>query len=152
MHRVLQIQKNLQKYPWGQSIFSYLVARNAPYFLTIRPKIEVLKPHFCQIKMRKRRRVENHIRTVHAIAMCNLCELTAGLCLEVSLPKTHRWIPAGMQVAYVKKAKTDLRAVCELGTIDWDNCKEVACFVSVKDTNEVEVMNATIQMKVSLKS
>jgi len=101
--------------------------------------------------MRKRRRVENHLKTVHAIAMCNLCELAGGLCLEVSLPKKYRWIPIGMKVAYLKKAKTDLTATCELSNIDWETANEVFCFVSVKDTNNIEVMNANIEMKISLK-
>jgi len=151
MNRVLALQKRLLKFPFGKSLFSFAIAQNAPYFTTIRPKIQELKPNFCKINMRKRRRVQNHLKTVHAIAMCNLCELTAGLCTEVSLPKKYRWIPVGMKVNYVKKATTDLTATCEFKDIDWDNINEVFCFVSVKDTNNVEVMNANIEMRISLK-
>ena len=115
MHRLLSLQTKLQKLPFGQSLFSYIIARNAPYFLGISPYIIALKPHLSQVSMRKKRRIENHIRTVHAIAMCNLCELAAGLCIEVTLPKEYRWIPAGMQVSYLKKATTDLIATCEIG-------------------------------------
>jgi len=151
MNRILSLQEKFKKFPFGKSLFSYFVARSAPYFLTIKPKIIELKPHFCKISMRKKRRIENHLKTVHAIAMCNLCELTGGLCLEVSLPKKYRWIPVGMKVAYLKKAKTDLTATCELRNIDWETANEVFCFVSVKDTNNLEVMNANIEMKISLK-
>ena len=151
MNRLLSMQERLQKFPFGQSLFSYLVARNAPYFLTIRPKILELKPYFCQISMPKRRRVENHLRTVHAIAMCNLCELTAGLCLEASLAKEFRWIPVGMKVAYLKKAKTDLVATCSIEQVDWASVDEVFCFVSVRDKNDLEVMTANIEMKISPK-
>ena len=151
MNRLLSLQEKCLKLPFGKSIFSFAVAQNAPYFTTIRPKIHQLQPNFCKISMRKRRRVLNHIKTVHAIAMCNLCELTAGLCTEVSLPKKYRWIPVGMKVAYVKKATTDLTATCEFKDVAWDQINEVFCFVSVKDTNNVEVMNATIEMRISLK-
>lgn len=151
MNRLLSLQATFQKIPFGQALFSYVIARNTPYFLTINPHILALKPHFCQIRMRKRRRIENHIRTVHAIAMCNLCELAAGLCIEASLPKKYRWIPAGMQVSYLKKATTDLIATCELDDLDWENQDKVACFVLVRDKSDVEVMNATIQMYISLK-
>ena len=151
MNRLLDLQERFSKFPFGQSLFSYVVARNAPYFQTISPYILSLKPYHCQIKMRKKRRVENHLKTVHAIAMCNLCELTAGLCIEASIPKSHRWIPVGMQVAYLKKAKTDLTGTCQLDSIDWENIQEVPCFVSVKDTQGVEVMTANITMKVSPK-
>ena len=151
MNRLLALQKKVQNLPFGQSIFSYLVARNAPYFLSIKPKIVDLKPHFCEVKMKKRRKVENHIKTVHAIAMCNLCEMAGGLCIEATIPKEYRWIPAGMEVAYLKKATTDLVGTCTLPEIDWANRKEVICFVSVKDDKNVEVMTANIRMKVSPK-
>ncbi len=151
MNRLLSLQAKLKNFPFGKSIFSYLVARNDPYFLSIKPHILTLESHLCKVRMRRRRSVENHIRTVHAIAMCNLCELAGGLCLEATIPKSHRWIPAGMEVAYLKKATTDLIATCQLGEIDWDNCKEVICHVSVKDTHDIEVMTADIRMKVSPK-
>lgn len=151
MHPILSVQQKIQNLPFGQSIFSFLVARKAPYFLSIRPKILELKPNFCKVKMHKRRKVENHIKTVHAIAMCNLCEMAGGMCIEVSIPPKYRWIPAGMEVKYVKKAETDLIATCQLGEIDWANTQMVDCFVSVKNTDEIEVMNAIIHMKVSLK-
>lgn len=151
MNRLLAMQEKFKKFPFGQSLFSYFVARNAPYFLTIKPNILELKPYFCQISMRKRWRIQNHIQTVHAIAMCNLCELAGGLCLEATLPKEYRWIPAGMEVAYLKKAKTNLTATCELEKVDWASIQEIICFVSVKDTSEVEVMTAHIRMKVSPK-
>ncbi|MDP6908708.1 MAG: DUF4442 domain-containing protein, partial [Flavobacteriales bacterium] len=64
-------------------------------------------------------------------------------------PKHRRWIPVAMTVNYVAKAKTDLTASCDLSWVEWDTCDEVICQVSVKDTNEVEVMNAAITMKVS---
>lgn len=99
--------------------------------------------------MKKRRAVHNHLKTVHAIAMCNLCEFTGGILMEASIPKHRRWIPVGMTVNYVKKAKTDLTAVCDLSHIDWNTCDEVICNVSVRDTSDVEVMNAAITMKVS---
>ncbi len=151
MNKLLALQEKFQKLPFGQALFSYVVARQAPYFSTIKPKILKLEPHLCTIKMRKRRKVENHLKTVHAIAMCNLCELAGGLCLEVTLPKEFRWIPIGMEVAYLKKAKTDLVGLCKLPEIDWKNTDEVTCFVSVKDDSGIEVMNAHIRMKISPK-
>jgi len=55
--------------------------------------------------------VLNHIGTVHAIAMCNMAELAGGTMTEVTVPATHRWIPKGMTVEYLKKAETDLIAI-----------------------------------------
>lgn len=69
--------------------------------------------------------------------------------MEASIPKHRRWIPVGMTVNYVAKAKTDLTATCDLSAVEWDTCDEVICQVSVRDTSDVEVMNAAITMKVS---
>ena len=141
----------MQKFPFGQQIFSYAIARNAPYFLTIKPRIEELRHNFIKVSMKKRPAVHNHIKSVHAIAACNLCEFAAGLLMEASIPKHRRWIPAGMNVAYQKIALTDLTATCDLSNVDWENAKEVQCEVSVLDKNDVEVVKATIFMHVSNK-
>ena len=59
----------------------------------------------CVVFMKKRRAVTNHLKTVHAIAMCNMAELAGGLMTEVSLPQGKRWIPSGMTVKYLKRLK-----------------------------------------------
>lgn len=149
MNRVLSLYNKLESKPYGKQIYSGMVARMAPYFTTIRPKVEEIRPNYIKVSMKKRRAVHNHLKTVHAIASCNLCEFAAGLCMEASIPSHRRWIPMGMEVAYVKKAKTHLTAICDLSSIDWENCDHALCEVSVKDLNEVEVVRATIKMKVS---
>ncbi len=148
MNRVLALQKKMLKYPFGKVLFSKAVARMAPYFTTIDPRIEELRSNYIKVSMRKRRSVHNHLGTVHAIAACNLCEFAAGICMEASIPKHRRWIPAGMTVAYVKKAKTDLTATCDLSHIDWETTEMVICKISVQDANNEEVVTADISMKV----
>ncbi len=148
MNQVLKAYNKIQKYPFGKRIFSYMVSRRAPYFKGIRPQIEELRPNFIKVNMRKRKAVHNHIQTVHAIAMCNLCEYAMGICAESSIPPHRRWIPMGMEVAYLKKATTNLSATCDLTDADWTQ-SDVPCFVSVKDTKGVEVMTATIKLRVT---
>ncbi len=149
MNRVLQLQTKLKAKPFGMAIFSRILARMAPYFKTIKPRVIELRPNYMKASMQKRRAVHNHLKTVHAIASCNLCEFTAGICMEASIPKHRRWIPVGMEVAYLKKANTDLTAVCDLSDVNWDTCDHVKCDVSVKDTEGIEVVKAVITMKVS---
>ena len=148
-NRVLSLQAKCAKFPFGKKIFSRLVAGIAPYFKTIKPHIVDVRPNYIKVSMSKRRKVHNHLKTVHAIAMCNLCEFAAGVCMEASIPAHRRWIPVGMQVAYLKKAETDLVGICDLGTPDWDNINHQICHVSVMDVNGVEVMTADINMRVS---
>jgi len=149
MNRILKLHKKFNAYPFGQIFFSKFVARMAPYFTTINPIIEEIRSGYIEVSMKKRRRVENHIKTVHAIAMCNLCEFAGGIVTEATIPKHKRWIPIGMEVAYLKKAKTNLTAICDIGNVDWDNIDVLPCFVSVRDTANVEVVTATISMKIS---
>ena len=148
-NRILATQEKLRKVPFGNRIFSGILARFAPYFTTIKPIVIELRPNYMKASMRKRRAVHNHLKTVHAIAMCNLCEFTGGILMEASIPKHRRWIPVGMTVNYVKKASTDLTAICDLSAVEWDTCDKVICQVSVRDANDVEVMNAAITMLVS---
>ena len=149
MNRVLALQEKFRNKPFGVTLFSGLLARMAPYFTTIKPQVVELRHGYMKSAMKKRRAVHNHLKTVHAIASCNLCEFTAGICMEASIPKHRRWIPVGMEVAYLHKATTDLTAECDLSDVDWETVDMVACQVSVCDTSGQEVVHATINMKVS---
>lgn len=142
----------LRPRPLGRQVFSMIVSLKAPYFRTIRPTIVALAPGRGEARMRDRWGVHNHIGTVHAIACCNLAELVAGTTIDFSLPETHRWIPKGMNVAYLKKAKGTLTAV---GTIDGldtltvDEAREIIVAVDVTDPAGVVVVHADITMWVT---
>lgn len=149
MNYVLKLHQKFSKYPFGDRLFSWAVAKKAPYFLSIKPKIDEIRTNYIKVSMPKRRAVHNHLKTVHAIAMCNLCEFAGGICMEASIPKHRRWIPVGMEVKYLRKAKTNLTAVCDLGEPDWDRIDHQMCDVKVKDSSGEIVMTAMIEMKVS---
>ena len=99
--------------PLGKRAFSLLFASKAPYFRTVRPQVRDVRPHHAELSIRKRRAVQNHIGTLHAIAVCNGLEAAMGLLAEATTPKDRRWIPKGMQVAYLAKSTTDLLCVAE---------------------------------------
>ena len=147
---ILSLWMRITKWPCGRWLFSRLIGFKAPYFSTIKPHFQVLRPGYCEVTMKKRRAVLNHIGTVHAIAMCNLAELVAGTMTDASIPKTHRWIPKGMTVEYVAKARTDLRAVAELNPIpDITGAVELPVDVKVLDSAGNIVLKAEISMWVS---
>lgn len=105
--------------PYGKGLFSRLFARKAPYFATIGPRVTELRPNYCEVRFRKRRKVENHIGTVHVIAICNALEMAMGGLAEASIPGHLRWIPKGMQVNYTAKADSDIRATAEASADAW---------------------------------
>ena len=103
---------------WGRWLFAKAVCWNAPYFSSIAPRVLHLAHGVCEAQMHQRRAVQNHLGTVHAIAVCNLVELCAGLVTDVSVPAGMRWIPRGMNVQYVQKAKGRLTACAQLAEPD----------------------------------
>ena len=147
----LRAWARLQGSAFGRWMFARTVARRAPYFGTIKPKFLDLQPKLCRVSMKKRRAVENHIRTVHALAMGNLCELAAGMCTEVTIPVGMRWIPRGMTIEYLAKAETDVTATARLDKTEWTGAENVGVPVSVHDTSGKEVVRAVISMYVSPK-
>lgn len=144
----LATYQRLSKLPLGKRLFSKAVCFAAPYFSSIKPQINQLKPGLCQVHMKKRRAVQNHLQTVHAIAMCNMAELSAGLMMDVSVPKGARWIPAGMEVQYLKKAKSHLTAVADGEAIDWKTQGDVIVPVRVTDTDNQLVFSAQVRMNI----
>ena len=131
----------MQRSGFGRWLFARTVSRRAPYFGTIKPRFIELQPRLCRVSMRKRRAVENHIGTVHALAMGNLCELAAGMCTEVTIPVGMRWIPRGMTIEYLAKARLD--------KTEWTGAENVGVPVTVTDTKGKEVVRAVISMYIS---
>ena len=137
-------------FPGGKWLFSRLVCWKAPYFASIHPRFEVLRPGLCEVRMTKRRSVLNHIGTIHAIAMCNMVELAGGTMTDATTPPSHRWIPKGMTVQYLQKAETSLRAIAKFdATPEFGGPAEFFVTVDVIDTNDQTVLRAVITMWIS---
>ena len=148
----LSLWQKLSNKPGGKWFFSRLICNRAPYFLSIAPTVEVLRPGCCEVFAAKRRSVTNHIGTFHAIAMCNMAELAGGLLCEVSVPASHRWIPKGMTVEYLRKAETSLRAIAELDPLPiFGGAAELPVTVNVYDTQQRIVFRAVITMWITPK-
>lgn len=135
--------------PLGRHLFSAAVALTAPYFRTIRATVVSLEPGRGVATMADRWGVRNHLGTVHAIAICNLAELAAGTTIEMSLPETHRWIPRGMQVSYLARARGRLTAVAtieDLTGLGADEARDVVVPVDITDPAGQVVVHADITM------
>jgi acyl-coenzyme A thioesterase PaaI-like protein len=99
--------------PGGKFLFSRLVGQIAPYTGTIRATVTVLRAGYCEVEMRDRRGVRNHLDSVHAIALANLAEMCGNVALAYSLPDDARFIVSGLEVEYMKKARGTLTAISE---------------------------------------
>ncbi|MEO8669919.1 MAG: hotdog fold domain-containing protein [Tahibacter sp.] len=134
----------------GRWLYSRLICWRAPYFASIRPLVELLEPGRCRVRIRQRRRVQNHIGTVHAIALCNMAEMAGGLATDATIPDSMRWIPKGMSVRYLRKATGTLRAVAQVPVVvDMLTAQELHATVEVRDASNEVVFDADITMWVS---
>lgn len=102
--------KKLSSKPGGSRLFSAAVCAKAPYFGTVFPHVIDMRPGYSEVKAPKWIGVNNHIKTFHAIAACNVAEMAMGMLAEASLPATHRWLPQGMRTKYLTKSTGGLTA------------------------------------------
>ena len=150
-NQVLSLYARLADKPLGRWLFAKLVCWKAPYFASIAPCIEVLEPGRGVASIAHRRRVTNHLGTVHAIALCNLAEFIGGLTCDVSLPPSMRWIPKGMDVRYLKKAVGRMRATATptFAPHAADDGYELPFEVVIEDPQGDAVLRAVIAMWIS---
>jgi acyl-coenzyme A thioesterase PaaI-like protein len=147
---LIDLYERSKRWPFGQTLFSRLFARKAPYFATIGPRVTELRPNFCEVQFTKRRKVENHIGTVHVIAICNALEMAMGGLAEATIPKHLRWIPRGMDVDYTAKADSDIRVTAETRPEDWQP-GDLPVKVTAYRTDDTVVVQGTIMLYVSEK-
>ena len=119
MSQVLTLWRKTSALPQGKRVFSLLFAQKAPYFASIRPRFVSIEPNRAELVVPKRRGVHNHLKTVHAIALCNGLEAAMGALAEATIPADKRWIPKGMEVAYTAKATSDITCVAETDPEQW---------------------------------
>ncbi|CCQ09385.1 hypothetical protein PALB_2260 [Pseudoalteromonas luteoviolacea B = ATCC 29581] len=150
---LLKTYKRLTMLPFGNWLFSKAVCFKAPYFSSIKPFVRDLRPGQCQAIMPKRKAVLNHIKTVHAIAQCNLAELCAGLMVDATIPsKTHRWIPKGMTVQYLQKATSDLSATAKIAIpTEWQDKMDLIVPVEICDEEGNLVFHADVTIYITAK-
>jgi acyl-coenzyme A thioesterase PaaI-like protein len=119
MSQVQTMWQRTRALPLGDRVFSFLFAQKAPYFASIRPRFLTIEPNHVELLIPKRRRVHNHLGTVHAIALCNGLEAAMGALAEVTIPADRRWIPKGMEVSYTAKATGDVTCIAETDADQW---------------------------------
>lgn len=134
----------LHNLPLGRKIFSRVIGRVAPYSGSIGAEVIDLRIGYAQCRMRDRRRLRNHLRSLHAIALSNLAELTGNIALAYSIPGDARFIVTRMSMEYFSKARGEITATCA-SPMPTDNVeKEVEISIELRDAQSVLVARASL--------
>jgi len=145
--RLRTLWRRLVSLPAGKSIFTFLLGRMTPYSSSIGARVEQLEPGFCRVALRDRRRVRNHLGSIHAMALANLAEMASGLAVLVGLPATVQGIVTGFSISYLKKARGPLIAECRADHLDVTAAQDYEAEVSITDAQGEVVARASARWR-----
>lgn len=134
--------------PGGRWIFSKLLGLAVPYTATIKPRVVELRAGYARVEMDDRHAVRNHLRSIHAIALMNLAEVTSGLAATMTLPDNARAIPVRLSIDFLKKARGTLTAECTAPAIDASTEREHDIEAVIKDPSGDVVARAVARWRV----
>jgi acyl-coenzyme A thioesterase PaaI-like protein len=140
--KMRNLWQRLSALPGGKLLFSLVIGIVIPYTGSMRARVEQLQPGHAIVRLRDRRRVRNHLRSIHAIALANLAEFTTGLATLSGMPDTARAILVGLEIEYSKKARGDIIGECITSIPVTDDRQEYKIEVILRDSTGDTVATA----------
>lgn len=117
-NRLERLVLKVHSLPVPDSVRRRLITLSAgltvPYLRTSAIEIDAITAARVEVVLRNRKKVQNHMKTVHASAMFLLAESATGLVLSANLPDGSRFATTHIEIDYKQKAVGDLRAVAVL--------------------------------------
>lgn len=124
-----------RRLPAGDRLFSWALSRMVPYTGSIGAVVRELAPGHARVELADRRRVRNHLDSIHAVALMNLAEMSTGLALNTGLPDEARAILVRLTIEYVKKARGTLTSECTIEPPKTSERREVAVAAVIRDAS-----------------
>jgi acyl-coenzyme A thioesterase PaaI-like protein len=118
-----------------------------PYTGSVSPRVEILEAGHARISITQRRRLENHLRSIHAIALMNVAEFASGAAMTVALPAGYRGIVTKISIEYLKKARGTVTADSRIVLPDLSTEGEHDFLSELTDQKGDLVARATVRWK-----
>jgi len=150
--KILATWKKLKDKPFGKKLFSRGVGKLAAYSGTIKALVTDVEPGHCESFLKERRQNKNHLKSIHAVALINLGEMTSGLAVLSGMSSEIRGILTKMEMEYIKKAKGDLTAECNCEIPEVDDKLEYTVKTVIKDLSGDVVAVGTFYWLLSRKT
>lgn len=139
---LLSLWGRLSRRPAGPWLFMRAVSRMVPYTGALGCRVESLAAGRATVSLRERRRVRNHLRSIHAVALVNLGEFATGLAVLTALEPGVRGIVTELSARYHAKARGRIEARCVVEG-RWSAGEVAEAVAHLTDASGVEV--ATIR-------
>lgn len=107
---------SFQRLPGGLStwVTSLALGRVVPLVGTAGLRYDEITRERVVVSIRNRRKVQNHIKGVHAAAMALLAETATGFCVGMNVPDDKLPLIKTMKIDYVRRSVGNMRAVAQL--------------------------------------
>lgn len=129
----------LQKKPFGKKIFSIFLGKLIPYTGSISPLVLSLEPGIAVVMLNDKKKLRNHLSSIHAIALVNLGELCTGLALHFLLQNQARAILTELTINYIKKARGKITARAEISPMTIKEKDTISISCRLFDEKNVDV-------------
>lgn len=150
-NRLTTVVNTFQKLPASIRTFalSKALGRVIKYAGTSGLRFEKLTPNECIVVIPNRKKVQNHIGSVHAAAMGLLAETATGFMTGLTVPDNRIIVIKSMNLVYLKQAKGDMTAVATFSDEQVEFIKnnekaDIDVPVVITDANGIETVKATM--------
>lgn len=147
--KLLPLWQRLNRWPGGGRLFSFLIGRTARYSGSIGARVVAMKPGATTVTLADRRRVRNHLGSIHAIALANLAELASGLAMLTSLSDGQRGIVTNFTISYLKKARGTITAIGNASATESSQPVECEAHAELRDQTGEVVATARVAWLIS---
>lgn len=123
--------------------FSLVFGRAVKYFKTSGLRFEWIEPNHSIVTIKNRSDVQNHLGTVHAVAMIMIAETATGSLVGLNVPGNSVPVIKRLEVDYRKRATGDMKAEAmltpeQIHAMRHEERGEVDVAVTITDSDQKE--------------